>query len=61
MHTDAKHFQKSLDFTRKVNQKSGSESVFVRVHPWFINSLSSFNCGIQVKSKNQRGQKSALV
>jgi hypothetical protein len=34
-------------FTQKVNGNPGPKSVFICVHPWFVNSWSDFNCGIQ--------------
>jgi len=49
MDTDGHGYQglaEQASFTQRVNEKSGLKSVFIRVHPWFLNSLSHCNCGI---------------
>jgi len=49
MDTDGHGYQglaEQASFTQRVNEKSGSKSVFIGVHPWFMNSLFHFNCGI---------------
>ena len=34
---------KNQRLTQQVNETLGPKSVFIRVHPWFMTSLSSFN------------------
>jgi hypothetical protein len=53
MDTDAHGYNRvvqKVSFTRKVKQISGLKSVFIRVNPWLMISLSDSNCGIQDQS-----------
>jgi hypothetical protein len=50
MNTDEHRYEKHAEngrVTRRVKEGPGPKSVFIRVHPWFRNSLSGFNCVIQ--------------
>jgi hypothetical protein len=50
MNTDEHRYERHAEngrFTRWVKEGPGPKSVFICVHPWFMNSLSGFNGVIQ--------------